>query len=148
MNIRIPAAPITAVAMQPRVTGRQSAVKALVTDFGDTRMMIATISGTATTPLMTALQNNAFIGLIGGYWMTIPTSTLTAILPLKPRALAALRSRPHFQFMASHTAYAAEPASTGTPIRPTTRMPSANSVKAKSPPAPPFRCRSRPLHGA
>ena len=27
--------------------------------------------GTATTPLITALQNNALIGLIGEYWMTI-----------------------------------------------------------------------------
>ena len=29
--------------------------------------MITTIKGTATTPLITALQNKAFIGLIGEY---------------------------------------------------------------------------------
>jgi len=29
--------------------------------------MIATINGTATMPLITALQNKAFIGLIGEY---------------------------------------------------------------------------------
>ncbi len=43
--------------------------------------MITTISGTATTPLITALQNSAFMGLIGEYWMTRPASTLTAMTP-------------------------------------------------------------------
>jgi hypothetical protein len=58
--------------------------------------MITTIKGTATMPLMTALQNRAFIGLIGEYWRS-PASMLTAMIPQKPRASAALRSRPHFQ---------------------------------------------------
>ncbi len=43
--------------------------------------MMTTIRGTATTPLMTALQNSAFMGLIGRYWMTSPASTLTAMMP-------------------------------------------------------------------
>jgi hypothetical protein len=30
---------------------------------------------------MTALQNKAFIGLIGEYWMTSRASTLTAMMP-------------------------------------------------------------------
>jgi hypothetical protein len=43
--------------------------------------MMTTIRGTATIPLMTALQNRAFIGLIGEYWMTRPASTLTEMTP-------------------------------------------------------------------
>jgi hypothetical protein len=43
--------------------------------------MITAISGTATIPLITALQNKAFIGLIGEYWMTSPISMLTAMTP-------------------------------------------------------------------
>ena len=42
-------------------------VNAPITDFLDAIRMITTISGTATTPLITALQNSAFIGLIGEY---------------------------------------------------------------------------------
>jgi hypothetical protein len=57
------------------------AVKSPMTVFFETRMMITTIRGTATTPLMTALQNRAFMGLIGEYWMKSPASTLTAITP-------------------------------------------------------------------
>lgn len=75
------AAPMTAVAIQPRMTIDLLAVNAPITDFFETRMMITTIKGTATTPLITALQNKAFIGLIGEYWMTSPASTLTAITP-------------------------------------------------------------------
>ena len=41
------------------------AVKAPITDFFETSTMITAMRGTATTPLMTALQNSAFIGLIG-----------------------------------------------------------------------------------
>jgi len=65
MNIATAAAPIIAVAIQPRTISGRLAVKAPITDFFETRMIITTISGTATTPLMTALQNRAFIGLIG-----------------------------------------------------------------------------------
>jgi len=81
MSIRTAAAPITAVAIQPRMTIDQPAVKAPITDFFETSRMITAMSGTATTPLMTALQNRAFIGLIGEYWMTRPASTLTAMTP-------------------------------------------------------------------
>jgi len=42
--------------------------------------MMTTSSGTATTPLMTALQKRAFIGLIGEYWMANPAKTLTATM--------------------------------------------------------------------
>lgn len=40
---------------------------------------MTTMRGTATIPLMTALQNKAFIWLIGEYWITSPRSTLTAM---------------------------------------------------------------------
>jgi len=65
--MRTAAAPMTAVAIQPRMMIGRPAVKAPITDFLETSRMITTIRGTATTPLMTALQNNAFIGLIGEY---------------------------------------------------------------------------------
>jgi hypothetical protein len=70
-----------AVPIQPRVTIFQPEVNAPITDFLEAIRMITTISGTATTPLITALQNKAFIGLIGEYWMNNPASTLTAITP-------------------------------------------------------------------
>jgi len=58
---------MTAVAIQPSTMIGLDAVKAPITDFLETKRIITTIKGTATTPLMTALQNNAFIGLIGEY---------------------------------------------------------------------------------
>ena len=80
MNIRTAAAPMTAV-IQPRIAIGRLAVNAPITDFFEASRMITTIRGTATTPLITALQNRAFIGLIGEYWMTSPASTLTAMTP-------------------------------------------------------------------
>jgi hypothetical protein len=44
-----------AVAIQPRIKIGQLAVNAPITDFLETRIMITTIKGTATMPLMTAL---------------------------------------------------------------------------------------------
>ena len=70
-----------AVPIQPRIMIGRLDVNAPITDFLEAIRMITTISGTATTPLITALQNSAFIGLIGEYWMNSPASTLTAITP-------------------------------------------------------------------
>ena len=56
-----------AVAIQPRVMSERLAVKAPITVLLETSRMITTIKGTATTPLITALQNKALIGLIGEY---------------------------------------------------------------------------------
>ena len=42
--------------------------------------MMTIINGTATTPLMTALQNSAFIGLIGEYWIASATRTLMTMI--------------------------------------------------------------------
>jgi hypothetical protein len=72
---------MTATPIQPRMTIDRLDVNSPITDFLDAIRMITAISGTATTPLITALQNSAFIGLIGEYWMANPTSTLTAITP-------------------------------------------------------------------
>ena len=69
MNIRKAAALMTAVAIQPRMMSDRLAVKAPITDLFETSKMITTIRGTATTPLMTALQNKAFIGLKCGVFM-------------------------------------------------------------------------------
>ena len=67
MNMRTAAAAITAVAIQLKIISGRLAVYAPITDFFETSKMMTAISGTATTPLMTALQNNAFMGLIGEY---------------------------------------------------------------------------------
>jgi hypothetical protein len=52
-----------AVPIQPRTRMGRLDVNAPITDFLEAIRRITTINGTATTPLMTALQNSAFIGL-------------------------------------------------------------------------------------
>lgn len=79
-NIAIAAAPIIATAIQPRIMIGRLAVNLPITAFFETSMIITTMSGTAITPLITALQNSAFMGLIGEYWITSPSRTLTAII--------------------------------------------------------------------
>jgi len=54
-------------------------VKRPITDVLDAINIMIAINGTATMPLITALQNSAFIGLIGEYWMINPAKTLIAI---------------------------------------------------------------------
>jgi hypothetical protein len=66
MNIRTAAAPIAAVAIQPRIMIDRPAVKAPITDFFETSRMITTIRGTATTPLMTVLQLQFLCGMVVG----------------------------------------------------------------------------------
>lgn len=80
-NMRTAAAPMTAVAIQPSTMIGRLTVKGPITDFRDASRTMTTISGTATTPLITALQNSARIGLIGRYWMPSPASTPTTITP-------------------------------------------------------------------
>ncbi len=65
MNMPIAASPITKAVIQPRTIKVRLAVNAPITDLRDASSTITTTSGTATTPLMTALQNSALIGLIG-----------------------------------------------------------------------------------
>ena len=72
---------MTAAPIQPSAMIGRLDVNGPITDFREASRIITTINGTATTPLITALQNSAFIGLIGEYWMSNPASTLTAITP-------------------------------------------------------------------
>jgi hypothetical protein len=53
-----------ATAAQPRITIGRLEVNAPITDLLEAIRVITTKSETATTPLITALQNRAFIGLI------------------------------------------------------------------------------------
>ena len=53
------------------------AVNAPMTFVRETSRSRKIISGTATSPLISAIQNNARIGLIGEYRITYPASTLT-----------------------------------------------------------------------
>jgi hypothetical protein len=80
-SMRTAATPITAVAIQPSSTIGRLTVNAPITDFLEASRMMTAISGTATTPLITALQNSARIGLMGRYWIPSPASTLTAMTP-------------------------------------------------------------------
>jgi hypothetical protein len=67
MNILTAAAAMTAVAIQPRTSIGMGAVNAPITDLLETSKTIIAINGTATIPLITALQNSALIGLMGEY---------------------------------------------------------------------------------
>jgi hypothetical protein len=61
------AAPMTAAAIQPSTMIGRLTVNGPITEALEASRMMSTISGTATTPLITALQNSARIGLIGRY---------------------------------------------------------------------------------
>ncbi|MFL9965483.1 hypothetical protein PQR02_31490 [Paraburkholderia sediminicola] len=74
-------APIITVAIEPGTTSNRLAVNAPITERFDTSSRITTINGTATTPLTTALQNSAFIGLIDENRIASAASTLTAMMP-------------------------------------------------------------------
>ena len=69
-------------------------MNAPITDFFETSKMITAMSGTATTPLMTALQKRPFIGSIGEYWMTSAASTLDGDDGVKAARIAALAAEP------------------------------------------------------
>jgi hypothetical protein len=53
-------------------------VAVVIAERFDTSTRITIINGTATTPLMSALENSAFIGLIGDNCIASAASTLTA----------------------------------------------------------------------
>ncbi len=77
--MRAAATPITKVAIQPRKAIDQLETYGPITERFDASRMMTAIKGTATTPLITALQNSAFIGLIGEYKMSDPAITLNAM---------------------------------------------------------------------
>lgn len=74
---------MTAVAFQPETITMSDrlAVRVPITDFREASRMTTATRGRATTPLITALQNRAFIGLTGDYRMTSPAGTLLAMTP-------------------------------------------------------------------
>ena len=76
-----PAAAISIVVIHPNMTIGLLAVNAPITFVRETRRIRTTISGTATNPLITALQNRARIGLMGEYWIAKAVNTLTAMTP-------------------------------------------------------------------
>ena len=79
-SIPIAAASITKVAIHPinfRMGGsRKSPITARLLESN----IMATITGTATTPLITALQNNALTGSIGVKFNTVPMTMATPIV--------------------------------------------------------------------
>jgi len=80
MNITVEAAAITAVAIQPTyfkypcISNRPMILLFAVIS------IMTVITGAATTPLMTALQNSALIGAIDEKLIPVPTSVATTIV--------------------------------------------------------------------
>ena len=80
-NIPTAAAVITAVASQPSPFSHGPSVNWPMTFEREPSSMIITMIGTAVTPLMTALQNNALMGSSGVKFSAAPTRVATAIVP-------------------------------------------------------------------
>ncbi len=72
---------MTAVASQPISLSRVDITKSPMTSCRLASSIIVTMTGTATTPLMTALQNSAFTGSIGEKFSSAPTTVAIAIAP-------------------------------------------------------------------
>ena len=73
------AAAITTVVAQPNIFNVFDAVKSPMVDRFETTSIVPIRIGTATTPLITALQNSALIGLIGDQSMATPSAIATPI---------------------------------------------------------------------
>ena len=78
-NIAATAAAIAAVDSHPIAQSSRGRVKAPITSRCIAISMITTISGTATTPLMTADQNNALIGSRSTKLIATPINVAAAI---------------------------------------------------------------------
>ena len=74
------AAPITVVANQPTVLRTGGSVNPPITAGLQARRIIMTMTGTATTPLITALQNSALIGSRATTFRTAPAAVRAAIV--------------------------------------------------------------------
>ena len=75
------AAAITAVASQPIVFSQGPSVNWPITRWREAKSMIRIMIGTAVTPLITALQNNALIGSSAVKLRIAPTNVAAAIVP-------------------------------------------------------------------
>lgn len=78
-NIITAAAAMTAVASHPKPFNHSGNWNLPTTEGRAASHMMAAITGTATTPLITALQKSIFIGLKGVKLSTIPLRVATAI---------------------------------------------------------------------
>jgi hypothetical protein len=72
---------IATVEIQPIAQSSHGSVKRLITRFCIAISMITIINGTATTPLITATQNSALIGLRSMKLTRMPTRVAIAIVP-------------------------------------------------------------------
>ena len=75
----IAAAAMTAVASQPKNFSTGGATNSSMMLGFETTIINPTRIGTAATPLITALQNSAFIGLIGDQSIATPSSMPSAM---------------------------------------------------------------------
>ncbi len=73
-------AAMTSVASQPITQSGSGRVNGPITFFCVAITMMITMTGTATTPLMTALQKSALIGSIGEKLMPTPSSVAMAMV--------------------------------------------------------------------
>jgi len=80
MNITAEAAAITAVAIQPTYFKYPCISKRPIMLLFAVISIMTVITGAATTPLMTALQNSALIGAIDEKLIPVPTSVATTIV--------------------------------------------------------------------
>ena len=80
MNITVEAAAITAVAIQPTYFKYPCISKRPMILLFAVISIMTVITGAATTPLMTALQNSALIGAIDEKLIPVPTSVATTIV--------------------------------------------------------------------
>jgi hypothetical protein len=75
------AAPMAAVAIQPIIRRGPATMNWPIIFLFEIMIIIITMTGTATTPLITALQNNALIGSRGEKQIPQPTNVATRIVP-------------------------------------------------------------------
>jgi hypothetical protein len=75
----VAAAAMARVAIQPMMRNGPLTMNLPITSSFDVMIIIITITGTATTPLVTALQNSVLIGSSGEKQMTVPNKVAATI---------------------------------------------------------------------
>ena len=75
------AAAIASVAVHPTIRNGPPMTNLPITFLFDVMSIIITITGTATRPLITALQNSALIGSSGEKQTTVPDRVATTMTP-------------------------------------------------------------------
>ena len=72
---------MTIVATHPKMRSSAGSTNSPIMSLRRVISIMVTITGTATMPLMTALQNSALIGSIAVKFSPAPTTVATAIVP-------------------------------------------------------------------